>query len=48
MFVVAIVVEGFATRNIFNYMFAGSLACLYWMLVATAFSVPDATVGVRA
>lgn len=35
---VAIMVVGFATRNIFDYMFAGSLAYLYWLLVATAFS----------
>jgi putative inorganic carbon (hco3(-)) transporter len=45
---VAIVIVGFATRNIFDYMFAGSLAYLYWLLVATALSAPEATVGVRA
>lgn len=33
---VAIMVVGFMTRNLFDYMFAGSLAYLYWMVVATA------------
>lgn len=33
---VALVVVGFATRNLFDYMFAGSLAFLFWILVATA------------
>jgi putative inorganic carbon (hco3(-)) transporter len=36
MLAVAIVIVGFATRNIFDYMFAGSLAYLYWLLVGTA------------
>jgi putative inorganic carbon (hco3(-)) transporter len=40
MLAVAIVVVGFATRNIFDYMFAGSLAYLYWLLVAAAVSSP--------
>ncbi|MGH7230762.1 MAG: hypothetical protein ACREJU_05300, partial [Nitrospiraceae bacterium] len=31
----AIMIVGFATRNIFDYMFAGSLAYLFWMLLAT-------------
>jgi len=31
---VAIVTVGFATRNLFDYMFAGSLAHLFWILVA--------------
>ena len=31
----AMVVVGFAVRNIFAYMFAGSLAYLFWVLVAT-------------
>jgi putative inorganic carbon (HCO3(-)) transporter len=29
-------VVGFAVRNLFDYMFAGSLAYLFWLLVATA------------
>lgn len=32
---VAVVTVGFATRNLFDYMFAGSLAHLVWILVAT-------------
>jgi heptosyltransferase-3/putative inorganic carbon (HCO3(-)) transporter len=32
---VAVVTVGFATRNLFDYMFAGSLASLFWILVAT-------------
>jgi len=31
----AIMVIGFATRNVFDYMFAGSLAYLFWILAAT-------------
>jgi len=31
---VAVVTVGFATRNLFDYMFAGSLAYLFWILVA--------------
>jgi putative inorganic carbon (HCO3(-)) transporter len=31
---VAVVTIGFATRNLFDYMFAGSLAHLFWILVA--------------
>jgi putative inorganic carbon (HCO3(-)) transporter len=31
---VAVVAVGFATRNLFDYMFAGSLAYLFWILVA--------------
>ena len=31
---VAVVTVGFATRNVFDYMFAGSLAHLFWILVA--------------
>ena len=33
--VVAVATVGFATRNLFDYMFAGSLAHLFWILVAT-------------
>lgn len=32
---VAVVTVGFATRNLFDYMVAGSLAHLFWILVAT-------------
>ncbi|MCM3906138.1 MAG: O-antigen ligase family protein, partial [Pyrinomonadaceae bacterium] len=32
---IAVVTIGFATRNLFDYMFAGSLAHLFWILVAT-------------
>ena len=31
---VAVMMVGFAVRNFFNYMFAGSLAYLFWILVA--------------
>jgi heptosyltransferase-3/putative inorganic carbon (HCO3(-)) transporter len=31
---VAVVTVGFATRNLFDYMFAGSLSHLFWILVA--------------
>jgi putative inorganic carbon (hco3(-)) transporter len=31
---IAVVTVGFATRNLFDYMFAGSLAHLFWILVA--------------
>jgi len=32
---IAVIIVGFATRNCFDYMFAGSLAYLFWILVAT-------------
>jgi putative inorganic carbon (HCO3(-)) transporter len=31
---VAVMIVGFATRNMFDYMFAGSLAYLFWILLA--------------
>lgn len=34
MLAAAVMIVGFATRNLFDYMFAGSLAYLFWMLVA--------------
>lgn len=37
---VAVVTVGFATRNLFDYMFAGSLASLFWILVATGLTQP--------
>jgi O-antigen ligase len=42
---VAVVTVGFATRNLFDYMFAGSLAHLFWILVATGIVV--ASTGVE-
>ena len=35
---VAIMVIGFAVRNLFDYMFAGSLAYLFWILLAAGMS----------
>jgi putative inorganic carbon (HCO3(-)) transporter len=35
---VAVMVLGMAVRNMFDYMFAGSLAYLYWIVTATGFS----------
>jgi heptosyltransferase-3/putative inorganic carbon (HCO3(-)) transporter len=32
---IALAVIGFIVRNLFDYMFAGSLASLFWILVAT-------------
>jgi putative inorganic carbon (HCO3(-)) transporter len=36
---IAVVVVGFATRNTFDYMFAGSLATLFWILLAMGLSL---------
>lgn len=44
----AVMMVGFATRNCFDYMFAGSLAYLFWLLVATAFSALQPTAAVQA
>jgi hypothetical protein len=33
---VALMVIGFTVRNVFDYMFAGSLAYLFWILTAVA------------
>lgn len=38
---IALAVVGFVVRNIFDYMFAGSLASLFWILVAFGFSIKD-------
>jgi heptosyltransferase-3/putative inorganic carbon (HCO3(-)) transporter len=38
---IALAVIGFVVRNAFDYMFAGSLAFLFWILVAVGFSVKD-------
>jgi heptosyltransferase-3/putative inorganic carbon (HCO3(-)) transporter len=34
----ALMILGVAVRNLFDSMFMGSLACLFWMLLATGFS----------
>jgi hypothetical protein len=34
MIATAIMIIGFAVRNLFDYMFAGSLAYLFWILTA--------------
>jgi putative inorganic carbon (HCO3(-)) transporter len=36
---VALAVIGFVVRNLFDYMFAGSLASLFWILTATGLSL---------
>lgn len=38
---IALSVLGFMVRNAFDYMFAGSLATLFWILVAVGFSIRD-------
>jgi putative inorganic carbon (hco3(-)) transporter len=38
---IALSVLGFIVRNAFDYMFAGSLASLFWILVAVGFSIED-------
>jgi heptosyltransferase-3/putative inorganic carbon (HCO3(-)) transporter len=38
---IALSVLGFVVRNAFDYMFAGSLATLFWILVAVGFSIKD-------
>ncbi len=40
---VVMMVVGFAVRNFFAYMFAGSLAYLFWILVATGLAVKTRT-----
>jgi hypothetical protein len=32
---IGLAVIGFVARNLFDYMFAGSLASLFWIIVAT-------------
>jgi heptosyltransferase-3/putative inorganic carbon (HCO3(-)) transporter len=34
----ALMIVGMAVRNLFDAMFMGSLACLFWMLLATGLS----------
>ncbi|MEP6889999.1 MAG: O-antigen ligase family protein, partial [Nitrospirota bacterium] len=38
---VAVVTVGFATRNLFDYMFAGSLGCLFWIMTAVGLSLAE-------
>ncbi|HTL61907.1 MAG TPA: O-antigen ligase family protein [Nitrospira sp.] len=38
---ISLAVLGFAVRNAFDYMFAGSVANLFWILVAVGLSVKD-------
>lgn len=45
---VAVVTVGFATRNLFDYMFAGSLAHLFWILVATGLCSVRAQISTEA
>jgi O-antigen ligase len=42
---VAIMIVGFAVRNVFDYMFAGSLAYLFWILLATGLTQASVSVG---
>jgi putative inorganic carbon (hco3(-)) transporter len=44
---VALAVIGFAVRNAFDYMFAGSLAALFWILVALGLSLKSHEGDVR-
>jgi O-antigen ligase len=45
---IAIMVVGFAVRNLFDYMFAGSLAYLFWILVATGLAERPVGESVRS
>jgi O-antigen ligase len=45
---VAVVTIGFATRNLFDYMFAGSLAHLFWILVAAGFCSGNLEISTKA
>jgi hypothetical protein len=36
---IALAVIGFMVRNLFDYMFAGSLASLFWVMVAVGISL---------
>jgi heptosyltransferase-3/putative inorganic carbon (HCO3(-)) transporter len=38
---VAVVTVGFATRNLFDYMFAGSLGCLFWIIMAIGLNLAN-------
>lgn len=45
---VAVVTIGFATRNLFDYMFAGSLAHLFWILVAAGLCSAKPQISIEA
>jgi len=45
---VAVVTVGFATRNLFDYMFAGSLAHLFWILVAAGLCSGNPEISTKA
>jgi hypothetical protein len=45
---IAVVTAGFATRNLFDYMFAGSLAHLFWILVAVGLCLVKPQVSTNA
>jgi heptosyltransferase-3/putative inorganic carbon (HCO3(-)) transporter len=45
---VAIVTLGFVTRNLFDYMFAGSLAHLFWIIVAAGLCSVRAQISTEA
>jgi O-antigen ligase len=36
---IAVMIVGFVTRNFFDYMFAGSLAYLFWILLGTGLAI---------
>src|SRR5215213_2049942 len=44
---IALSVVGFVVRNAFDYMFAGSLASLFWILVATGLTLTGTSLGRR-
>ena len=43
----AVVTVGFATRNLFDYMFAGSLAHLFWILLAAGLCLEKVPAWIR-
>lgn len=44
---IGLAVLGFAVRNIFDYMFAGSMSYLFWILVAYGFALRNAQSSIR-
>ncbi|MBI5314543.1 MAG: O-antigen ligase family protein [Nitrospirae bacterium] len=45
---IAVVTVGFVTRNLFDYMFAGSLAHLFWILVAAGLCSVSSQISTEA
>jgi putative inorganic carbon (hco3(-)) transporter len=45
---VAFAVIGFIVRNVFDYMFAGSLASLFWILLAVGFSTTNGQSAIQS